>query len=105
MLRPKIPTNPTPTGHVMPPVLVEPTTVVPSAQVLPPAPVAPMQSQPTVQLTPGTALALVGSGAAVVLVVGAVLVSMLLAVAITGASVALCALVIRFLVNTDAKRR
>ncbi|MFE6678579.1 SpdD-like protein [Streptomyces sp. NPDC057729] len=102
MLRPKIPTNPIPTGRVMPPVLVEPTTVVPSAQVPPPAP---MQSRPTVQLTPGTALALVGSGTAAVLVVGAVLVSMLLAVAITSASVAVCALVIRSLVTADAKRR
>ena len=44
-------------------------------------------------------------GTAVVLVVGAVLVSLLLAVAITGASVAVCALVIRSLVNADAKRR
>ncbi|WP_371095849.1 SpdD-like protein [Streptomyces sanglieri] len=102
MLRPKIPTNPIPTGRVMPPVLMEPTTVVPSAQVPPPAP---MQSRPTVQLTPGTALALVGSGTAAVLVVGAVLVSMLLAVAITSASVAVCALVIRSLVTADAKRR
>ncbi|MCC2267796.1 SpdD-like protein [Streptomyces sp. CT1-17] len=100
MLRPKIPTNPTPAGHLTPPVVVEPTAVVPSAQVPPPAP-----PRPTVQLTPGTALALVGGGTAVVLVVGAVLVSMLLAVAITGASVAVCALVIRSLVHADAKRR
>ncbi|MER5745988.1 SpdD-like protein [Streptomyces sp. NPDC002225] len=105
MLRPKIPTNPIPAGRVMPPVLVEPTTVVPSAQVPPPTPIAPMQSRPTVQLTPGTALALAGSGTAAVLVVGAVLVSMLLAVAITSASVAVCALVIRSLVTADAKRR
>lgn len=40
-----------------------------------------------------------------VLVVGAVLVSMLLAVAITGASVAVCALVIRSLITSEAKRR
>lgn len=39
-----------------------------------------------------------------VLVVGAVLVSMLLAVAVTGASVAVCALVIRSLISTEAKR-
>ncbi|MET8287328.1 SpdD-like protein, partial [Streptomyces sp. NPDC005132] len=37
--------------------------------------------------------------------VGAVLVSMLLAVAITGASIAICALVIRSLINADTKRR
>jgi hypothetical protein len=64
-----------------------------------------VSSRPTVQLTPGTALALVGGGTAVVLVVGAVLVSMLLAVAVTGVSVAICALVIRSLVHADAKRR
>ncbi|MFJ6065811.1 SpdD-like protein [Streptomyces tendae] len=104
MFRPKIPTNPTPAGHLTPPVVVEPTAVVPSAQVPPPAPVAPAP-RPMVQLTPGTTLALVGGGTAVVLVVGAVLVSMLLAVAITGASIAVCALVIRSLVHTDAKRR
>jgi hypothetical protein len=58
-----------------------------------------------VQLTPGAVIALVGSGTAVVLVVGAVLVSMLLAVAITGASVAICALVIRSLIASEGKRR
>ncbi|WDV50837.1 SpdD-like protein [Streptomyces coeruleorubidus] len=107
MFRPKIPTMPTPTGQVSPPAVVEPTTIVPAAQTTPPAPVAPAPapSRPTVQLTPGTALALVGGGTAVVLVVGAVLVSMLLAVAVTGASLAICALVIRSLVNADAKRR
>ncbi|MFI9820921.1 SpdD-like protein [Streptomyces sp. NPDC052013] len=103
MLRPKIPTMPTPTGLVAPPTVVEPTAVIqhPSAPV--PAPQVP--ARPTVQLTPGAVLALVGGGTAVVLVVGAVLVSMLLAVAVTGASVAVCALVIRSLINADAKRR
>ncbi len=102
MLRPKIPTMPTPTGLVSSPVVVEPTAVVQHQ----PTPVqAPAPSRPTVHLTPGTALALVGGGTAVVLVVGAVLVSMLLAVAITGASVAVCALVIRSLITADAKRR
>ncbi|NEB07376.1 SpdD-like protein [Streptomyces coelicoflavus] len=103
MFRPKLPTMPQPTGTVIPPVVVEPTTITPGAST-PPATV-PAPTRPTVQLTPGTALALVGGGTAVVLVVGAVLVSMLLTVAITGASVAVCALVIRSLVNTDAKRR
>ncbi|MGY0067375.1 SpdD-like protein [Streptomyces sp. QTS137] len=104
MFRPKLPTMPQPTGRVTPPaVVVEPTTIIPGTPA-PGAPV-PVPSRPTVQLTPGTALALVGGGTAVVLVVGAVLVSMLLAVAITGASVAVCALVIRSLVNADAKRR
>jgi hypothetical protein len=57
-----------------------------------------------VQLTPGSALALAASGGAVVLVVGAVLVSMLLAVAITAASVAVCAVVLRSLLNTERNR-
>ncbi|OQD54895.1 SpdD-like protein [Streptomyces phaeoluteigriseus] len=100
MLRPKIPTMPTPTGLITPPAVVEPTTVVQHHPTPAPAP-----SRPTVQLTPGAVLALVGGGTAVVLVVGAVLVSMLLAVAVTGASVAVCAVVIRSLANTDAKRR
>ncbi|KAF3465456.1 SpdD-like protein [Streptomyces sp. Tu 3180] len=106
MFRPKLPTMPQPTGQVTPPDVVEPTTIIPGTST-PPALVAPVPvpSRPTVQLAPGTALALVGGGTAVVLVVGAVLVSMLLAVAITGASVAVCALVIRSLVNADAKRR
>jgi hypothetical protein len=62
-------------------------------------------SRPTVHLTPGTALALVGGGTAVVLVVGTVLVSMLLAVAVTAASVAVCAVVLRSLLASEAKRR
>ncbi|OSC65253.1 SpdD-like protein [Streptomyces sp. 4F] len=101
MFRPKLPTMPQPTSRVISPDVVEPTTIIPGT----PSPPAPVPSRPTVQLTPGTALAFVGSGTAVVLVVGAVLVSMLLAVAITGASVAVCALVIRSLVNADTKRR
>ncbi|MFJ8902152.1 SpdD-like protein [Streptomyces sp. DSM 116494] len=103
MFRPKLPTMPQPTGTVTPPAVFEPTTITPGTPA-PPA-IVPAPSRPTVQLTPGTALALVGGSTAVVLVVGAVLVSMLLAVAITGASVAVCALVIRSLVNADAKRR
>jgi hypothetical protein len=105
MLRPKVPTNPMPTGRIIPPVVVEPTTVTQHSTVPAPAPVVPAPARPTVQLTPGAVVALVGGGTAVVLVVGAVLVSMLLAVAITGASLAICALVIRSLINTDAKRR
>ena len=98
MIRPKIPAMPQPTGLIGPSA-VEPTTA--------PGPVAPVtaSARPTVQLTPGAVVALIGGGTAVVLVVGAVLVSMLLAVAITGASVAVCALVIRSLINTEAKRR
>ena len=89
--------------------VIEPTAVIQqSPQHFAPAPVvspAPVPARPAVQLTPGAVIALVASGTAVVLVVGAVLVSMLLAVAITGASVAICALVIRSLISADAKRR
>ncbi|MFG2726373.1 SpdD-like protein [Streptomyces canus] len=108
MFRPKIPTMPTPTGLITPAV-VEPTTVIQQQPTTAPTPTpivpAPAPARPTVQLTPGTVVALVGGGTAVVLVVGAVLVSMLLAVAITGASVAICALVIRSLIASESKRR
>ncbi|MFD7705362.1 SpdD-like protein [Streptomyces caelestis] len=108
MFRPKLPTMPQPTGRVTPPaVVVEPTTITPGTPASPPAPVAPapVASRPTVHLTPGSALALAAGGGAVVLVVGAVLVSMLLAVAITGVSVALVAIVLRLLVNDMHKGR
>jgi hypothetical protein len=96
MFRPRIPTMPQPTGLVAPPAVVEPTTVTPAA--LTPQP-APVPFRPAVHFTPGATLALVGGGTAVVLVVGAVLVSMLLAVAITAASVAVCAVVLRSLLQ------
>ncbi|MEU6215509.1 hypothetical protein ABZ891_37165 [Streptomyces sp. NPDC047023] len=51
------------------------------------------------RLTPAGLATAVAGGAGLVLVVGAVLVSMLLAVAITGASVAVCAVVMRSLLN------
>ncbi|MFI0711680.1 SpdD-like protein [Streptomyces inhibens] len=94
MLRPKVPTNPTPTGLVVP-LAVEPTAAVRHSP--PPPPPAHPSPRPAGRLTPGTAVALVGGGTATVLVVGAVLVSMLLAVAITGVSVAVCAVVFRSL--------
>ncbi|MER5402005.1 SpdD-like protein [Streptomyces sp. NPDC002599] len=108
MLRPKVPAMPQPTGHLTPPAqVVEPTAVIQhSPQHYTQAPAAaPAPARPAVQLTPGSAIALVGTGAAVVLVVGAVLVSLLLAVAVTAASVAVCALVIRSLVASDNRRR
>ncbi|MFH8236584.1 SpdD-like protein [Streptomyces sp. NPDC018321] len=107
MFRPKLPTMPQPTGIVTPPAVIEPTTITPGTPTTPTAPAAPAAAptRPTIQLTPGTALALVGGGTAVVLVVGAVLVSMLLAVAITGASVAVCAVVLRSLLASDNRRR
>ncbi|WP_407287555.1 SpdD-like protein [Streptomyces sp. BP-8] len=102
MFRTKVPTNPTPTGVVIPPT-VESTATIPHTP--PPAPVAQPSPRPAVQLTPGTALALVGGGTAVVLVVGAVLVSMLLAVAISGVSVAVCAVVLRSLLASGRTHR
>ncbi|MFK0260595.1 SpdD-like protein [Streptomyces angustmyceticus] len=102
MFRPKVPTNPTPTGLVVP-LTVEPTAPVRLAPV--PAPVAQSSARPAVHITPGTALALVGGGTAVVLVVGAVLVSMLLAVALTGASLAVCAVVLRSLLAHGCTHR
>ncbi|MBN0049001.1 SpdD-like protein [Streptomyces actuosus] len=109
MFRPKLPVMPQPTGLVAPPAAIQPTAVTRGTPTGPvPAPalaVAPEPRRPVVQLTPGTALALVGAGTAVVLVVGAVLVSLLLAVAVTGASVAVCAVVLRSLLASDAKRR
>ncbi|MEV5354391.1 SpdD protein [Streptomyces sp. NPDC052693] len=95
MFTPKYPPQDTaPTAKATPTVI--PAAVQPSA----PAPIAPAASnRPTIQLTPGSALALAAGGGAVVLVVGAVLVSMLLAVAITGVSVAVVAVVLRLLVK------
>ncbi|WP_329149517.1 SpdD-like protein [Streptomyces sp. NBC_01456] len=102
MFHPKVPTNPTPTGLVIPSV-VEPTATV--RRTPPPGPVAQSSTRPAVHVTPGTALALVGGGTAVVLVVGAVLVSMLLAVAISGVSVAVCAVVLRSLLASERTHR
>ncbi|MCX5140028.1 SpdD protein [Streptomyces sp. NBC_00338] len=69
-----------------------------------PAPAPAPVSRSAVQLTPGTLAVAVAGGTAVVLVVGAVLVSMLLAVAITAASVAICAVVLRSLLNNHQQR-
>ncbi|MET8481417.1 SpdD-like protein [Streptomyces sp. SID5594] len=103
MFQPKIPTMPQPSGQVTPPAVVQATTITPGTPA--PAPAAPALARPVVQLTPGTAVALVGAGTAVVLVVGTVLVSLLLTVAVTSASVAVCVVVLRSLIASDAKRR
>lgn len=114
MLRPKIPTMPLPTGVVTPPAAVHPTTIQPGQPVQPAqqlvvpaasAPVPATLSRPAIQVTPGTALAVVGAGTAVVLVVGTVLVSMLLATAVTAASVAVCAVVVRSLIASPTRPR
>ncbi|MFF3289116.1 SpdD-like protein [Streptomyces sp. NPDC003023] len=118
MLRPRIPTMPTPTGIVSP--LIPPAPGSPQveqhqtaaacacqhtapAPAVVPAPAAP--SAPAVRLTPTGLLVAAGGGAAVVLVVGAVLVSMLLAVAVTAMSVAVCAVVLRSMANGTVRRR
>ncbi|MFD5901519.1 SpdD protein [Streptomyces microflavus] len=107
MFTPKIPppdTAPTPGTS-----LVQPLTGIthtpacnchPSSSVAPAAPV----SRPAVQLTPGSLLAAAAGGTAMVLIIGTVLVSMLLATAITAASVAICAVVLRSLLNRPNNR-
>jgi hypothetical protein len=65
---------------------------------------APAPARPTVQLTPGALTLLVGGGTTAVLVLGTVLVSMLLAVAVTAASLAVCAVVLRSLLKEQRKR-
>ncbi|MFD8571411.1 SpdD-like protein [Streptomyces sp. NPDC059639] len=108
MFTPKIPVNDQPTGQIIPlgAAAVDGHQHAPAAcscQHPAPAPVA--SNRPTVQLTPGSIALLVGGGTAAVLVVGAVLVSMLLAVAITAGSLAIVALVVRSLINSEIKNR
>ncbi|MFG2642367.1 SpdD-like protein [Streptomyces sp. NPDC048370] len=109
MLRPRVPVNPLPTGITTP--LLQPTAPATAVESTAchhdhaPAPVPVATPRSTVQITPGSAIALAAGGGAVVLVVGAVLVSMLLAVAITGVSVALIAVVLRLLVRDMQKGR
>ncbi|ARI53374.1 SpdD protein [Streptomyces sp. S8] len=107
MFTPKIPppdTAPTPGTSLVPPLtgLVHPTACT-CDHTPAPVPAAP-PARPAVQLTPGSLLAAAAGGTAVVLVVGTVLVSMLLAVAITAASVAVCAVVLRSLLNRPNNR-
>ncbi|WP_392753980.1 SpdD-like protein [Streptomyces sp. LN590] len=112
MIRPRIPVNPLPTGIVTPLITTAPAPAPVeqhhaadcACRHTTPAP-APVTYGPAVRLSPAGVLALVGGGAVVVLVVGAVLVSMLLAVAITGASVAVCAVVLRSLLNSPSRHR
>ncbi|MEU3611579.1 SpdD protein [Streptomyces sp. NPDC006872] len=98
MFTPKYPPQDTAPMHTT----TTPTAYNPVHYVSAPAPVpsAPVSHRPAVQLTPGSTLALVAGGSAAVLVVGAVLVSMLLAVAITATSVAVCAVVIRSMLKS-----
>ncbi|MFB6525609.1 SpdD-like protein [Streptomyces sp. NPDC056399] len=111
MLRPRIPVNPLPTGLVTP--LVQPTTptdIEPAVcnhhdHTPAPVPATSRVQVPAVRLTPTGLVTLVAGGAGLVLIVGTVLVSMLLAVAVSAASVAVCAVVLRSLLNSQHKRR
>ncbi|MCX5532381.1 SpdD-like protein [Streptomyces sp. NBC_00006] len=113
MFRPRVPLNEQPTGEIIPTITTL-GAVVPHNQAQAhapcgcqhhaPAPAAPAASRPAVQLTPGALLLLVGGGTAAVLVVGAVLVSMLLAVAITAGALAIVALVVRSLIASEQKQ-
>ncbi|MFF3495881.1 SpdD-like protein [Streptomyces sp. NPDC002795] len=98
MFTPKIPVNDQPTGQTIP----LSGAIVGHHQTTP-APVPVASARPTVQLTPGSLALLVGGGTAAVLVIGTVLVSMLLAVAITAGSLAIVALVVRSLMNQERK--
>ncbi|MFC4503208.1 MULTISPECIES: SpdD protein [Streptomyces] len=103
MFTPKYPPRDTaPPAAIPAPTVYTPVPVQASAPA--PVPAVPVSNRPTVQLTPGSALALAAGGGAVVLVVGAVLVSMLLAVAITAMSVAVCAVVLRSLLSQERNR-
>ncbi|MFI1655482.1 SpdD-like protein [Streptomyces sp. NPDC020472] len=115
MFQPRIPVNPLPTGLVTP--LAQPTVTTdiaphhtadvapcnhhhaPAAPALVPAPSS------TVRLTPASLAVVVAGGVGAVLVVGTVLVSMLLAVAVSAVSVAVCAVVLRSLLNGQRRHR
>ncbi|MFD0062823.1 SpdD-like protein [Streptomyces sp. NPDC056690] len=110
MFRPHVPVNETPTGQIIPVITDAAPAQMPHPGHAPTycfcenrAPAA--SARPSVQLTPGSLVLIVAGGTAAVLVVGAVLVSMLLAVAITGASLAICALVVRSLIASEHKHR
>ncbi|MBD0712404.1 MULTISPECIES: SpdD-like protein [unclassified Streptomyces] len=114
MFQPRIPVNPLPTSVVVPLVRTTPTgDIEPHATAHPPvcdhhhAPAtAPVPARSSaVHLTPAGLAVVVAGGAGAVLVVGAVLVSMLLAVAVSAASVAVCAVVLRSLLNGRRRHR
>ncbi len=111
MLRPRIPVNEKPSAEIVPTITTlgavvphQPGQTPCGCQHHAPAPAAPA-ARPAVQLTPGALVVGVIGGTVVVLTIGAVLVSMLLAVAITAGSLAIVALVVRSLLNSEAKQR
>ncbi|MGW2301700.1 SpdD-like protein [Streptomyces sp. NPDC001809] len=107
MFQPRIPVNPLPTGIVTP--LVQPTA---TTDIAPHHTVdagachhhAPVTASAG-RLAPTGLAVVVASGAGAVLVVGAVLVSMLLAVTVSAVSVAVCAVILRSLLNGQRRQR
>ncbi|MFI1967836.1 hypothetical protein BLA24_22500 [Streptomyces cinnamoneus] len=106
MLYPKVPTNPLPTPVVIPARDIQgdgcpegSVTPIVCQHTVPPA--APAQR--AVQLSAGGTVAAIGLGSVAVLVVGAVLVGMFLAIAITATSLAIVAVIARSMLN-DLKR-
>ncbi|MCK8680220.1 SpdD protein [Streptomyces lichenis] len=102
MFTPKYPAPDTAIPAARPPTAVT-TSAVP-AQVSAPLPTRPLSPR-VVQLTPGALVGVAAGGTAVILVVGAVLVSMLLAVAVTATSLAICAVVLRSLLTQPGQHR
>lgn len=103
MFTPKYPTPDTPPARPLAPAPTDTAYVPAPASPVAPAPV-PTSSAPVLRMTPTGLAAAVAGGTAAVLVVGAVLVSMLLAVAITAVSVTVCVVVLRSLLNqTDTR--
>ncbi|WP_206442676.1 SpdD-like protein, partial [Streptomyces boncukensis] len=65
---------------------------------------APHPARPVVQVSPASVCTAVGGGTVALVVIGAVLVSMLLAIALSAISVAICALVLRSLTSQERRR-
>ncbi|WP_328377400.1 SpdD-like protein [Streptomyces sp. NBC_00440] len=108
MFRSRIPVNPLPTGLVTPPLRTTTTAdIQPAPHHNTPAPVASAThvQAPAVRLTPAGLVTVVAGGTGLVLVVGTVLVSLLLAVAVSAASIAVCAVVLRSLLNGGRRQR
>ncbi|SDK98291.1 hypothetical protein [Streptomyces indicus] len=101
MFKPHIPTNPTPTGEIIP--VITTLGQTPTVHHAPaPAPcachhphTAPTAAPVRTGMSPGTVIALATAGTAGVVVIGVVLVSMLLAVVLVSASLAIVALALR----------
>ena len=99
MLRPKYPDTDTYTITTAAPARAA---AVEPAETHPPATAVPASaSRPVIKVTPAT----LATGTAAVLIVGTVLVSMLLAVAVAAGSIALLAVVLRSMSNSQHRTR